>query len=383
MVLQLDWTISVGNLLTSASIVVSAVALVYQLSKDRSVRQRQQANEIRAAAANTLASLERWRLLSQSFFDEIHPGLIETSISAAKGDDESTIRDVLTASAHATRLRILHRQFDDKNETTYTQMYQFHPSIKPFIEDVIQRFSDAERASFFAFLDSAQSAIILAKHNGDKKEEGPPNLRNALRNIADGVRERSSRRLGEILVHAEDYLSTIILQRDAVLLDQMTLQAPSPIEAQAPRDPFRPDPRLTPGEKREIDLGVICRPTIARLLRSQSSPLRSQVFRAYGIPDDPKHYQLDHLIPLKLGGASVVENLWPQSYDTKPWNAHVKDRLDNYLHRQVCDGKVPIEQAQSEIAKDWIAAYRKYIGDLRADAVDQPADEKPLEKEAT
>jgi hypothetical protein len=49
---------------------------------------------------------------------------------------------------------------------------------------------------------------------------------------------------------------------------------------------------------------------------------------------------------------------------TEPLNAHVKDRLENTLHRLVCSHKLPLEQAQREIAADWTQAYVTYIGSL-------------------
>jgi hypothetical protein len=67
------------------------------------------------------------------------------------------------------------------------------------------------------------------------------------------------------------------------------------------------------------------------------------------------------LIPLELGGSNAVKNLWPQSFQTQPWNAHVKDQLENTLHRLVCAGKLDLNMAQRDIATDWIAAYRKYF----------------------
>jgi hypothetical protein len=45
------------------------------------------------------------------------------------------------------------------------------------------------------------------------------------------------------------------------------------------------------------------------------------------------------------------------------WNAHVKDKLEDRLHGLVCAGKLPIEQAQREIATDWIAVYERYLGE--------------------
>ncbi len=56
------------------------------------------------------------------------------------------------------------------------------------------------------------------------------------------------------------------------------------------------------------------------------------------------------------------QNLWPESFLTEPWNAHVKDKLENLLHRLVVSGKLDLKNAQREIATDWIATYKKYVG---------------------
>ena len=96
------------------------------------------------------------------------------------------------------------------------------------------------------------------------------------------------------------------------------------------------------------------------------------MLRAYGMENVPSdEYELDHLITPELGGAPDSRNLWPQRYTSRVWNAHVKDRLERLLPRLVCDGQVPLETAQHDIALDWIAAYKKYFNTdapLRAQA---------------
>ena len=42
------------------------------------------------------------------------------------------------------------------------------------------------------------------------------------------------------------------------------------------------------------------------------------------------------------------------------------DRVENKLHELVCAGKLPLEQAQQEIASNWTDAYQKYVGPLPA-----------------
>jgi hypothetical protein len=40
----------------------------------------------------------------------------------------------------------------------------------------------------------------------------------------------------------------------------------------------------------------------------------------------------------------------------------MKGKLEVWMHAFVCAGKLPIEQAQREIATDRIAAHQRYIG---------------------
>jgi len=72
-------------------------------------------------------------------------------------------------------------------------------------------------------------------------------------------------------------------------------------------------------------------------------------------------YEVDHLIPLEVGGSNSIKNLWPEFHRTSPWNAQVKDRLENRLHEMVCDGKIDLKTAQQAIAANWIEAYKKYV----------------------
>jgi hypothetical protein len=43
-------------------------------------------------------------------------------------------------------------------------------------------------------------------------------------------------------------------------------------------------------------------------------------------------------------------------------NAHVKDQLENWLHTEVCAGRMPLKQAQEEIASNWIESFNKHLG---------------------
>ena len=127
-------------------------------------------------------------------------------------------------------------------------------------------------------------------------------------------------------------------------------------------DPFRPDPKLTPGAVFEVSTAEVCRRGYARSVRHVDGKTKAMVYREYGIRrHEGSAYEIDHLISLELGGSNDIRNLWPESFDTQSWNAHVKDKLEDRLHKLVCDGTLSLREAQAAIASDWTAAYRKYV----------------------
>jgi hypothetical protein len=125
---------------------------------------------------------------------------------------------------------------------------------------------------------------------------------------------------------------------------------------------FLPNPARTPGATLPVTARDLCVPGYSRKVRHVPAEVKQSVYRAYGITGHaPGEYEVDHLISLELGGSNAARNLWPQSYYTSPWNAHVKDRLENELHRRVCDGELDLATAQRQIAGNWIEAYRIYV----------------------
>lgn len=73
-------------------------------------------------------------------------------------------------------------------------------------------------------------------------------------------------------------------------------------------------------------------------------------------------YELDHAIPLELGGAaSDPRNLWLEPHAGK-WGSRRKDRLENKLRALVCKGIITLDEGRHEIWPDWIKFYRLRIG---------------------
>jgi hypothetical protein len=121
-----------------------------------------------------------------------------------------------------------------------------------------------------------------------------------------------------------------------------------------------PDPHCTPGS---IDPAVtqatihrtICVTGYTKKVRPSSSETDhfkyDVAYVAYRTPRSEKT-ELDHLVSLELGGSNDAANLWPE----RPPTPNPKDKVENALHRAVCDGRVTLAAAQRAIARDWLTA---------------------------
>jgi hypothetical protein len=120
-----------------------------------------------------------------------------------------------------------------------------------------------------------------------------------------------------------------------------------------------PDRACTPGSVfAGATVEKICVSGYSKSVRSVSTKLRKQLFAAYGIAYPPASgaYELDHLIPLAIGGDNSAANLFPEAAEPKP-GFREKDVVEVYLQEQVCAGKLDLAAAQKQIATDWTAVY--------------------------
>jgi hypothetical protein len=87
--------------------------------------------------------------------------------------------------------------------------------------------------------------------------------------------------------------------------------------------------------------------------------MKHRLMRVYGVAGSIHDYELDHLIPIGVGGCRNCEsNLWPEPRNVVP-GAKEKDEVEDYLHRQVCSGALSLAEAQQEIASSWYEVYQR------------------------
>lgn len=93
--------------------------------------------------------------------------------------------------------------------------------------------------------------------------------------------------------------------------------------------------------------------------------LKREQIREYGYTDyRMRDYEEDHLVSLELGGSpDSPKNLWPEPHHViGGWGSYAKDKLENRLHKLVCQGRIHLSEAQRAIATNWIDAYKRYVG---------------------
>ncbi|MEO7016223.1 MAG: hypothetical protein ABI067_06740 [Leifsonia sp.] len=135
----------------------------------------------------------------------------------------------------------------------------------------------------------------------------------------------------------------------------------------AARGGVLPDPACTPGA---VDPAVtqaniqqtICHRGYTSTVRPAwglTAPFKLISYSAYGSSHSATT-ELDHLVPLEVGGASSASNLW---VEPNAQSAHTvdnpKDLVEGALNRAVCQGRVPLAAAQQAIATNWITALHQ------------------------
>jgi hypothetical protein len=113
----------------------------------------------------------------------------------------------------------------------------------------------------------------------------------------------------------------------------------------------------------------VCTPGWAREHRNVSEADRERVYYEYtdstrtclcAGSGTGRCCEVDHLIPLELGGSNDIKNLWPQPSTPKP-GAVEKDQLENALHELVCKGSMSLADAQKCISSDWVRCWEIYV----------------------
>jgi hypothetical protein len=111
-----------------------------------------------------------------------------------------------------------------------------------------------------------------------------------------------------------------------------------------------PDPKKTPGD---IIPGTALCWVCNKWIDSYPIPMKSiiTVYKNYKININDKSYSINRLIPVSLGGSNDIKNLWP----IRSIDLYRKIKVENDLFRCVCNGLMPLKEAQAILVMNWKA----------------------------
>ena len=109
---------------------------------------------------------------------------------------------------------------------------------------------------------------------------------------------------------------------------------------------------------------TICVPGYTKTVRpstTYTNGVKRKLLREAGLSESDKSgYELDHIVPLALGGhPRSLDNLMLQPWEGSS-GAKKKDRLEVKLQCLVCTGQLGLSEAQQAIYNDWPKAYHRY-----------------------
>jgi hypothetical protein len=215
----LDRTVRMGDLLTSCSVLISAIGLIVTWTNETHSHRRQQADQIRNAAAVVLAKMDRWEEISFRAFSDLEPVSVEISRRFQNTSSPESVRDYAWTRIDAVAADTRSRQFEEQIEGAYVSLYGYDPKVRSQVRTTVQAL-DARQETMFADLEASSQRVILGADSRLAKAH-PAILGDDLRRSMAAVRDRYRPEI-------EDGLATIrtSLERVATSTDDQLLAHP-------------------------------------------------------------------------------------------------------------------------------------------------------------
>jgi hypothetical protein len=117
---KLNLEVKLGDLLTLGSVLLALAGFLYGWVKDHRLRNREYADRIRLAAAQTLAGIERWKEVGLRSFDDVQPLITDADTLLVKEQDPIRTRDSLWRALMALQAETSKRILNERLEGAYS-----------------------------------------------------------------------------------------------------------------------------------------------------------------------------------------------------------------------------------------------------------------------
>ena len=215
-------------------------------------------------------------------------------------------------------------------------------------------------ASAVVLLQTALSLLTLVNANPSL----PQSMRDNATAVAQHAISEAHAALASTATSADVAQGTIPPLAQAAAAKTPSMQSVSSVPSSTKAGPayVYPNASLTPGAVLTTDASTICTPGYASSVRDVSTATKEQVYAEYGVgyPQPLGAYEVDHFIPLEIGGSNDITNLWLEPATPTP-GFHQKDQFENFEHGQVCNGTISVAEAQSRMVSDWYLYWHEEV----------------------
>jgi hypothetical protein len=174
---------------------------------------------VRAAAALTLAKIDRYESLLVVFFDHLQPMITEADECLVATKDEVKCRDQFWRRVNESRLQLVTGLNDEEIELSYAPLFGYHRDIYEKFRLAIASVKQCEEKEFWSLLNDCQTSILQMSEN----QIFSAALGNKLRAICAQHQDRYVLDLDQLLEPIRDFLKEIVLSSDDRIKENQTI----------------------------------------------------------------------------------------------------------------------------------------------------------------
>lgn len=157
---MIELKITIGNILASLAIILSAAGLLFSWHKYRKIRQKAYAEKIRKSAGLVIAKLERWKEISLSIFDDVRISIVDADRELSNNASPVEVSDLLWQSIEESNNKSVNRKIDEQIEISYSDLYGYNIDIQNLFHESIKLMKKIDESILSLLLEETQSQIL-------------------------------------------------------------------------------------------------------------------------------------------------------------------------------------------------------------------------------
>lgn len=214
--LHFNGEVKLADILTSLSLLVAAVTVIIGVVKDRKLRRREYADQVRSGASRAAVASARRREIALSFYDALQPAITKADMTIVKSKDVIDGRDQLWIASVAARFELRKRLLNEKIEEAYAALYGYDTRIRLHFERTISALSELDDEAYNAWLDESQSVLFAVEDSTD--EYVSADFGNPLRDTCETLRLTFAMGTESIVEEFQSKMASIIQASDVDIL---------------------------------------------------------------------------------------------------------------------------------------------------------------------